>query len=89
MIIGGGTYEADIQPLLGYILSFIISKLVYRAINLPVLVLTSYGWGPVAGKKIIEELKMNGFRLVGNIEVSGQPTREEERIKQEIEKLVP
>ncbi|NAZ25482.1 MAG: MBL fold metallo-hydrolase [Thermofilum sp.] len=88
MVIGGGTYEAGVQPLLGYILHLIASKLGYRAGNLPVLVLTSYGWGPVAGKMVLEELKNKGFTRIENVEATGQVRREYvEKIRQAIEKL--
>jgi flavorubredoxin len=88
-VIGGGTYEAGIQPLLKYTLALITSKLSYRASNLPVLVLSSYGWGPVAGKLILDELKNNGFSRVEIVEVPGQPQREhEEKIRQAIERLI-
>jgi len=42
-----------------------------------VLIVTSYGWGGVAGKKLADALTSAGFRVVDVVEFRGHPSRNE------------
>ncbi len=69
LVIGVSTYEAGIYPLIRYVVELIVEKLKY---DKPVLVIASYGWGPVAGNKVSEILRKAGFKLLDIIEFRGR-----------------
>ena len=69
LVIGVSTYEASIFPLIKYVLELIVEKLRY---DKQVLVIASYGWGPVAGGRVSEMLRKAGFRLLDVIECRGR-----------------
>ncbi|AKG39009.1 hypothetical protein MA03_06820 [Infirmifilum uzonense] len=69
-VIGGATYEADVQPLMKWIVDVIVEKLSYRK-NLKFLILSPYAWSGVAGKKLAEILKSAGFTIVETVEWEG------------------
>ena len=70
VILGAATYEAEIQPLMRYLVDLIGEKLSYRK-DLRFLVMSPYGWSGVAGKKIAEKLKSYGFTNVEVVEWEG------------------
>ena len=86
LVVGAATYEADVFPKIKWILDLIASK---SASSKPVLVLLSYGWGGVAGNRIVDTLKKAGFQIVGKVEFKGAPGLEEIReIKRIVAKLL-
>lgn len=70
VIIGTATYEADVFPYMNYILDILTKKV---KLAKPVLILTSCGWGPVAGARASEKLKKAGYRVIDVIDFRGQP----------------
>ncbi len=86
IIIGTATYEANIYPLMRHILDLIIEKIPR---NKKVLIITNYGWGGVAGRKLREILGKNGFEVVDVVEFrAGQIGKYRERITSGVEKLL-
>ncbi|ABN69169.1 beta-lactamase domain protein [Staphylothermus marinus F1] len=86
IILGTATYEASIFPLMRYILDLIIEKIPK---NKKVLVITNYGWGGVAGKKIRELLTNNGFEVVDVVEFrAGQIDKFRDKIVEATNKLL-
>ena len=75
LIIGVSTYEAGIFPLIEYAAIILTRKV---ASEKPVLILTSYGWGRVAGKKLANVLASAGFRITDVVEFRGFPTAADE-----------
>ena len=74
IIIGAATYEASIFPYL----EFIAKELTLKASSpKPVIILSSYGWGGVAGKQIKEQLSKAGFNVVSVIELRGAPSEKD------------
>ncbi len=82
LVIGVSTYEASISPLIKYVLELIVEKLRY---DKQVLVIASYGWGPVAGGRVSEMLRKAGFRLLDVIEFRG---RMDEDVATRIDNLI-
>lgn len=86
IVIGASTYEADIHPRIRYTLFEILDKANYEK---PVLVVGTFGWGGVAGKKIETLISRSKFDLVDTLESRGSPTEEdEERLREGVRKLV-
>lgn len=71
VVIGASTYESDINPNISHVIDMMIWKV--KTVK-PVLVISSYGWGGVAGTKISRRLEEAGFRIVEKIEFRGSPT---------------
>jgi len=69
LILGVSTYEADVFPKLEYVIKMLIHKV---NIEKPLIVLVTYGWGPVAIKKITELLKNSKFRIIDVISIRGR-----------------
>jgi flavorubredoxin len=67
-VIATPTYDADVFPFAMLLLNVIISKIPK---NKKVLIVSNFGWGPVAGKKIAEMLKTAGFTIVDVVEFRG------------------
>jgi len=74
IVIGAPTYEADVFPPMKYFLELLTAKVKGGK---PVVVVSSYGWGGVAGKKMAKALEGAGFNVVGVIEFRGQPGGED------------
>jgi len=88
VVLGAATYESDAQPLMRFLVDLIGEKLSYRK-NLPFLVLSPYGWGGVAGKKIAERLRSYGFTTVEFVEWEGRLTDQVAgRIRDSLSKLI-
>jgi len=74
LVIGASTYEAGILPSIRRMVEELAWK---TAAPKPLLVLSSYGWGGVAGKKIAEILGKAGFNVVEVVEARDMPSDEE------------
>jgi len=80
------TYESDVFPTTSYIADLISRKIPQ---NKPVLILSSYGWAGVAGKKLAERFKAAGFPVVGVVEFKGRPSGEAKKeILESLSKLL-
>ncbi|MEZ0345109.1 MAG: FprA family A-type flavoprotein [Infirmifilum sp.] len=88
VVLGAATYEADVQPLIRFLVDIIGEKLSYRR-DLRFLVLAPYAWSGIAGKKIVEKLKGFGFMSVEAVEWEGLANNEVlERVSQKLEQLI-
>ncbi len=86
LIIGAATYEAGIFPRIKHVIEDIVWK---APSNKPVLILSSYGWGGVAGRKIREVLEKAGFEIVDVVESKGCLTESlSRRIREAVGKLI-
>lgn len=86
IILASATYEAGIFPTISHLLNIVSHKL--RS-NKHVLILSSYGWGGVAGRKMSETLSNAGFNIVDTIEFRGRLSKEDrERIVESVRKLI-
>lgn len=74
IIIGAATYEGEVFPPMSFLLDILVKKI---KIPKPVLVISSYGWGGVAGSKIVEKITRAGFDVVEKIEFRGKPKSED------------
>lgn len=75
IILGAATYESDIFPDMKFLLELIQKKASYRK---PVIIISIYGWGPVAGRKIIDILSKANYEIIKLIELRGLATFEDE-----------
>ncbi|OYT40610.1 MAG: MBL fold metallo-hydrolase [Desulfurococcales archaeon ex4484_58] len=86
IIIATATYESNIFPYMRYIIELIREKIIKKK---KILVISNYGWGPVAGHKILESLKNTEHEIVDLIEFNaGQMDKYREKIKEGIIKLI-
>lgn len=86
IIVGTGTYEADVFPYMKYVI-----ELVGKKINAskPLLVVSSYGWASAAGKKANEILSSTNFNVVDSVDVQSSLTEDKVgHIKRGIDKLL-
>ncbi len=80
------TYETSIFPYMQYVVNMIAQKI---ASEKPVLILSSYGWGGIAGKRIASILSQAGFKVVDIIEFRGLPAGDtEENIKRRVKEFI-
>jgi len=86
VVFGAATYEAGVFPPMKHLLDMVAQKI---RTGKPVLVISSYGWGGIAGKKMSERLSEAGFRVVDKVEFHGQPTSDVlDRIRDAVKALV-
>ncbi|MCX8187812.1 MAG: FprA family A-type flavoprotein [Nitrososphaeria archaeon] len=86
MVIITPTYESDVFPLISYITDMISRKIPG---NKPILILSSYGWAGVAGKRLAERFEIAKFPVVDVVEFHGRPDEDsEKRIIESTRKLV-
>ncbi len=86
VIIGTATYEAEVYPLMKYVADLIIKKVHKRK---PILIITTYGWGNVAGRKLEELFRNAGFETVATVGIKGLSSQKDiEAIKEGVENLV-
>ncbi|WP_456326671.1 FprA family A-type flavoprotein [Palaeococcus sp. (in: euryarchaeotes)] len=86
LIIGASTYEADIHPRIRYLLYELVDKANYEK---PVLILDSFGWGGMAGRKIETLITRSKFDHTDTLESKGWPSKEDEkRIREGVRRLV-
>ncbi len=69
LVLGAATYESGVFPLIRYVAEELAEK---AAASKPVLVVTSYGWGGAAGRRLSEILGRAGFQ-VHVVEFRGSP----------------
>ncbi|MEM1609138.1 MAG: FprA family A-type flavoprotein, partial [Ignisphaera sp.] len=85
VILATATYDADVFPYAKYLIELLIAK---TPKNKKILVVSNYGWGAVAGKKIASILQSAGFKVVDVIEFrSGRLLDNIERLREGVEKL--
>lgn len=85
LVLGTPVYEANAHPLMVHVARLIGEKLPHRR-AMPVLLLSSYGWGP-AGKELAELLKSYGFTDIHLVELEGAPQGSE--LENALEALAP
>ncbi len=86
IVLGISTYENDLFPLMKNVLDMLIKK-VNREV--PVLLISSYGWGPVVGAKVLEILKDSRFKIVDVLQFRGLPNEDfEEKVKSIIDNVI-
>jgi flavorubredoxin len=66
LVLAAGTYEANVQPLMRFILEEIKEKISPE--DKKVIVISSYGWGSVASKEIKSILEPAGWNIIEVIE---------------------
>ncbi len=69
IIVGASTYEAGVFPLIEYVVDIFLKK-----IRRPkkVLIISSYGWGGVAGKRLAKKFSEAGHEVVAVVENRGK-----------------
>lgn len=86
LVVAASTYEADLFPYMRYVVSLIIEKVEAEK---PVLILSSYGWGGVAGKKLAQLFENSKFRVVEVVEFKGKPAGQDiDRIRAGVKALI-
>lgn len=70
------TYEGGIFPPASYVVNLMVRK---TPENKPVLILSSYAWAGVAGKKLAELFRSAKFPVVDVVEFDGRPDGESEK----------
>lgn len=86
VILGTATYEAGIFPYMNFIINQTIKK---ANSSKPVIIVSSYGWGGVAGKLISNMLSKTNFNVIDVIEYRGSlDTSIKVRIEKAVEKLL-
>ncbi len=68
IILGAATYEAGIFPYMEFIINQIVKKANSRK---PVIIVSSYGWGGIAGRLIQNILSKSKFDIIDVIEYKG------------------
>lgn len=68
LVIGVSTYEADVFPEIMNTINLIAKKASYSK---PVVVISVYGWGGIAGKKVSKLLANAKYRVIGVLELKG------------------
>ncbi len=66
LVLATGTYEAKVHPLMQFIIEEIKEKIPPTGKN--VIIVTSYGWGSVAGREIKSVLEKSGWNIINVIE---------------------
>ncbi len=82
IVLGAATYEGSIFPYMEYIINQIVRK---ANASKPVIIVSSYGWGGVAGKLIRDYLSNTNFKILEVIEFKGSLN---ENVMEKIEKVV-
>ncbi|RLE60877.1 MAG: FprA family A-type flavoprotein [Thermoprotei archaeon] len=86
LIIGAATYEANVFPLMNFVIDMFIKKIKSKK---KIIVVSSYGWGGVAGKKIAEKLSSAGHEVIGIVEFKGKPRSEDaKKLKEYLDALL-
>ncbi len=86
LIVGTATYESNIFPLIKYYTDLIIGK---ANMNIPVLIISSYGWGGVVGELLNKELSSKGFNVLRVVEFRGMINTESiQRIREAVKELI-
>jgi len=84
-VIGAATYENNIFPIMNYVIDLLCRKV---SAEKNVLILSSYGWGGVAAKKMAETMTKAGFKVSDIVNFKGLPSVEDlKRIKKWVREL--
>ncbi|BEP17472.1 FprA family A-type flavoprotein [Pyrofollis japonicus] len=82
-VIGAATYEASVMPLMEYVTMLLCEK---AAGGQRVLIISSYGWGGAAAKKLTE--KLNAFKVDVRGIIENPGTIKDEEIEDAVTKLI-
>ncbi len=86
IILGAATYEASVFPYMDFIINQIIKK---ADSSKPVVIVSSYGWGGVAGKLMRNMLSKSKFNIIDVIKYKGSlNTDVKVRIEKAVEELL-
>ncbi|ABM81362.1 FprA family A-type flavoprotein [Hyperthermus butylicus] len=83
IVLGVPTYEAEAFPLMTYVAEQLCAK---AAAGQRVMLLSSYGWGPAAIKKLEPLLTNCGFKIAARVEVRG--VEYGDKLREAVEKLL-
>lgn len=86
MIVGAATYENHVFPKMAYVLDLLAWK---TSAEKPVLIISSYGWGGIAARKMLEILGNAGFNITGVVEFKGgMDEKDKDKLVASIQKFV-
>jgi flavorubredoxin len=86
IVVAAPTYESDIFPIARWIIEMIQKK---TPGNKSALIISSYGWGEQAGKKLAEMLRAAGHDVKDLVVFRGRPDSEtEEKLREATDKLL-
>ena len=86
IVLGISTYENDMFPLMKNVINMLIKK-VTREVS--ILIISSYGWGPVVGTKALEAIKNSKFKIVDVIQFRGTVSEDfEAKVRSIISKII-
>ncbi len=87
LVIGGATYDTGIVPPIHAFLTIMVNRLPNT--DKRVIIVSSYGWGGLAAKKMKEILEDKGYKVVEVIQFQGRPTRQDkEKIREALRKHI-
>ena len=86
MIVGAATYENHVFPKMAYVLDLLARK---TSAEKPVLIISSYGWGGIAARKMSEIIGDAGFNITGVVEFKGgMDEKDKDKLVASIQKFV-
>ena len=86
IVIGTPNYDSDIYPSIKYVAELMKAKI--PPDNKRIVLLSSYGWGAVAARKLKDVLSEKGFRVMDMVEFKGRPTENTvDFLKRVVEKI--
>ena len=86
IVVAAPTYESDVFPIARWIIEIVQKKI---PSSKSVLVISSYGWGEQAGKKLAEMLRAAGHDIKDLLLFRGRPDSEtEEKLREAANKLL-
>ena len=86
LVVATATYEAGVFPYMRFVVELIVEKI--KAVK-SVLILSNYGWGPVAGNKLKAFFEQAWYRVIDVVEFrAGEIERYREKITRSVAKLV-
>jgi len=86
IIVGTATYEAGVFPLISNLLTVLASKV---KVKKHVMLITTYGWGDVAGRVLASAITNAGYKLVSSVSIHGLLTEEvKKKIREGVKKLI-
>ncbi len=86
IIVGAATYENHVFPRMGYVIDLLGWK---ASAEKPVLIISSYGWGGIAARKMAEVLGNAGFKILGTVEFKGKMGKiDGDKLGSSIEKFI-
>ena len=86
MIVGAATYENHVFPKMAYVIDLLARK---TSAEKPVLIISSYGWGGIAARKMSEIIGDAGFNITGVVEFKGgMDEKDKDKLVASIQKFV-